>query len=106
MADPKIVREWLSKADDDLEFEKTHNLIKLLTICSSQNGALQQLMAECERLNTVYVDTRYPVHWPTDYTKEKALRLKNYAEKISELIKEIVSGLRRSASRVCPGAML
>lgn len=70
----------------DLEFEKTHNLIKLLKICASQKGELQQLMAECERLNTVYVDTRYPVHWPTDYSKEKALKLKRDVEKIAAMI--------------------
>jgi HEPN domain-containing protein len=100
MADRKIVREWLQKAEEDLnfassnlqegnsyyaqicfhfhqasekylksyifaydlEFEKTHNLIQLLTICSSQNPEILSLMKECERLNTAYIDTRYPVH--------------------------------------------
>ena len=123
MADPKIVGEWLQKADEDfhfarsslkesnyyaqicfhfhqaaekylkayivahdLEFEKTHNLIKLLSVCSSQNPEILSLMKECERLNTAYIDTRYPVHWPVDYTKEKALHMKKDAERIQETI--------------------
>jgi HEPN domain-containing protein len=124
MADPKIVREWLQKADEDLnfaksnlqeennyyaqicfhfhqasekylksyivaydlEFEKTHNLIQLLTICSSQDSEILSLMKECERLNTAYIDTRYPVHWPVDYTRDKTLSMKKDAEKIEETI--------------------
>jgi HEPN domain-containing protein len=70
----------------DLEFEKTHNLIRLLSICSSQISTVLSLMKECERLNTSYIDTRYPVHWPIDYTKEKALKLKDDAEKIAKTI--------------------
>jgi HEPN domain-containing protein len=45
-------------------------------------------MEECERLNTAYIDTRYPVHWPTDYSKDKAIGLKNDAEKIGRAIKK------------------
>ena len=126
MADPKIVSEWLLKADEDfdfarinlegennfyaqicfhfhqaaekylksfivaydLAFEKIHNLMNLLTVCASQDASLLSLMEECERLNTAYIDTRYPVHWPTDYTKEKALSLKSDAEKIAAAIKK------------------
>ena len=96
MADPKIVREWLQKADEDLNFarlnldegnnfyaqicfhfhqaaekylksfivahdleiEKTHNLVNLLTICAGKEDSLLFLMEECERLNTAYIDTR------------------------------------------------
>jgi HEPN domain-containing protein len=125
MADPKIVREWLDKADEDfnfakvnleerdnfypqicfhlhqaaekylksfvvaydLEFEKTHSLMSLLMTCSSMDASLLSLMEECQRLNTAYIDTRYPVHWPTDYTKEKASMFKGDAEKIARAIK-------------------
>lgn len=113
MADPKVVREWLIKADEDfdfarinleegtnfyaqicfhfqqasekylksyiiafdLEFEKMHNLMNLLKICVKKEPYLLSLMDKCELLNTAYIDTRYPVHWPTEYTKEKALKL-------------------------------
>ncbi len=129
MADPKIVREWLQKAEEDLdfaennlqernnyyaqicfhfhqsaekylkayivaydlEFEKTHNLIQLLNVCSSQNDTILTLMKECERLNTAYIDTRYPVHWPVDYTRDKALNMKKDIEKIKETITGLLS---------------
>ena len=129
MADPKVVREWLAKADEDLdfakinleednkfysqicfhfqqaaekylkafivaydlEFEKMHNLIVLLKICGKKDSSLLSLMEECELLNAAYIDTRYPVHWPTDYSKKKAVRLLEAAEKIALVIKEILS---------------
>ncbi|RJR17240.1 MAG: HEPN domain-containing protein [Nitrospiraceae bacterium] len=124
MADPKIVREWFSKADEDLnfakhnlaegntfhaqicfhfqpaaekylksfivaydlEFEKMHNLINLLKICSKKEPSLNSLMDQCELLNTAYIETRYPVHWPTDYTRNKALNMQGAAEKIAQVM--------------------
>jgi HEPN domain-containing protein len=106
MVDPEIVREWLSKADEDydfakvnlkerdsffakicfhfqqaaekylkayiitreLEFKRTHDLIELLNICKSSKLSFETLREECEFLNGFYIETRYPVHWPTDYT--------------------------------------
>ncbi|MBI5286230.1 MAG: HEPN domain-containing protein [Deltaproteobacteria bacterium] len=128
MADPKVVKEWLNKADEDLnfakinlkeennfyaqicfhfqqaaekylksfivaydlEFEKMHNLINLLKVCSKKEPSLLSLMDKCEALNTAYVDTRYPVHWPTDYSREKALRLQKAAEDIAQTIKGLL----------------
>jgi HEPN domain-containing protein len=71
----------------DLEFEKSHSLMNLLVTCSSMDASLLSLMEECQRLNTAYIDTRYPVYWPTDYTKEKAAMFKSDAEKIARAIK-------------------
>jgi HEPN domain-containing protein len=128
MADPKVVKEWLAKADEDfnfakinleednkfysqvcfhfqqaaekylkafivaydLEFEKLHNLIILLKICGKQEPSLSSLMPQCELLNTAYIDTRYPVHWPTDYSKEKTMEMQRAAEKIAQVIKRIL----------------
>ena len=126
MADPRVVKEWLAKADEDfefarinleedhafyaqicfhfhqaaekylkalvvaydLEFQKMHNLIQLLKICSKQFKALNSLMEHCELLNAAYIDTRYPVHWPTDYSRGKTVKMMWAAEKIGEQIKE------------------
>jgi len=44
------------------------------------------LREECEFLNPFYVETRYPVHWPTHYTREEALKAKASAQKIAEKI--------------------
>jgi len=129
MADPKLIYEWLNKADEDfnfadanlkngstfyaqicfhfhqaaekylkafivaydLELEKTHNLIYLLKVCKRKEPALSALLYECEFLNPLYIDTRYPVHWPTNYTKEKALQAKESVMKIAETIKGLLS---------------
>ncbi len=128
MADPKIVREWLGKAEEDftfakinleeknkfyaqicfhfqqaaekylksfivaydLEFKKMHSLINLLKICTEKEVSLLSLMEQCEILNTAYIDTRYPVHWPTDYSKEKAEKMQDAAKKIAQTIKELL----------------
>lgn len=132
MADPKIINEWLNKADGDfyfadanlkegnnfyaqicfhfqqaaekylkafivaydLEFEKIHNLVSLLKICSKKEPALSSIFDECDFLSDFYIDTRYPVHWPTEYTKEKALKAKEAALKIAETIKELLKDFK------------
>ena len=129
MADVKVVREWLSKADEDLnfakvnleegnnfyaqicfhfqqaaekyfkafivaydlEFEKIHNLIALLKICGKKDASMLSLLEQCELLNTAYIDTRYPVHWPTDYSKDKAQKMQNAAHKVAQAVKEILT---------------
>ncbi len=72
----------------DLEFEKIHNLINLLKICGKQESSLLSLLEECELLNPFYIETRYPVHWPSNYTREKTLKAREAAKQIAEKIKE------------------
>ncbi len=67
----------------DLKFEKQHNLVILLETCAEKNSLLLPLMTFCEFLNTSYIDTRYPVHWPVHYTKDKALQAKDAARNIA-----------------------
>lgn len=125
MVSPKIIIEWLNKADEDfnfananflenstfyaqicfhfhqaaekylktfivahdLEFEKTHNLISLQKLCLKKETALTSITKECEILNASYIDTRYPVHWPTNYSHDKASKSREAAQKIGEIIK-------------------
>jgi len=65
-------------------------LIKLLNTCSDKESAFISITEECERLNTAYIDTRYPVHWPTGYTQEKAFLLQGDAQKVSETVKGLL----------------
>ena len=128
MADSKIVKEWLAKAEEDfnfakinleednkfysqicfhfqqsaekylkayiyaydLEFEKIHNLVALLKICGKRDAPLLSLMEQCELLSTAYIDTHYPVHWPTNYSKEKTQKMQEAASKIAHAVKEIL----------------
>jgi HEPN domain-containing protein len=124
MADPKLIQEWLQKADedlgfaasiiedspfyaqicfhfqqaaekylkaiivaDDLEFQKIHDLVTLLKTCLSRRPELIHLMPECKLLSRYYIDTRYPVHWPTDYTKDKASLAQAATEAIRDTVK-------------------
>jgi hypothetical protein len=34
-------------------------------------------------LNTAYIETRYPVHWPTEYTRETAVEARCAAALLS-----------------------
>lgn len=52
------------------------------------NPSLQVLEGECNLLNRFYVDTRYPVHWPTKYSKEEALKAMVATQRIHDVIKE------------------
>ena len=74
----------------DLEFEKIHDLLKLLKTSQKKEPALSCLREACEFLNPFYIETRYPVHWPTHYTKEEAQKAKNATQKISETIKNLL----------------
>jgi HEPN domain-containing protein len=70
-----------------LEFKKIHNLLVLLKTCASNDPDFSRLKEECELLNRYYVDTRYPVHWPTQHDKEASAKAKNAAERIRNFVK-------------------
>jgi len=71
----------------DLEFQKIHDLPILLKICMQQDPGLQIILDHCKFLNRYYIDTRYPVHWPTSYDKEETQKAKLAAEDIRVMIK-------------------
>lgn len=74
----------------ELEFQKIHDLIELFNICKTRELSLSQLQENCDFLNGFYIDTRYPVSWPTNYSKEVAIRAKENAENIGNTIKKLL----------------
>jgi HEPN domain-containing protein len=58
----------------ELPFIKVHDLVNLLKVCTAHDPTLAILRDECIELNAAYIETRYPVHWPTDYTRDTAER--------------------------------
>ena len=70
----------------DLEFKKIHDLPVLLKLCAARQSELQKIMDDCKLLNRFYIDSRYPVHWPSNYKKEDALNAKKAAENIRSKI--------------------
>jgi len=55
-----------------LPFSKIHDLVNLLKVCSGNDPTLSDLKEACIVLNSAYIETRYPVHWPTNYSRETA----------------------------------
>lgn len=126
MADTKIVKEWIKKADEDLdfalvnfkeeksffaqicfhfeqsaekylkayiiahdlEFRKTHDLPLLLKLCETKDSSFKELSDACEYLTTFYIETRYPVHWPTHFSREETKSALGFAERIRSFIKK------------------
>jgi HEPN domain-containing protein len=72
---------------NDLEFKKIHDLQVLLKSCKTEDKTLEILNDDCKLLNRFYIDTRYPVHWPTNYTLDTATKAKGAAAKIRDKIK-------------------
>ena len=125
MAEPRLVDEWLKKAEEDyqfaasvlehsgfyaqicfhfhqaaekylktfivardLEFQKIHDLLVLLKLCSALETGLSEIQDDCKFLNRFYIDTRYPVHWPTNYSKDEALKAKNACRQVRKTIRD------------------
>ncbi len=72
----------------ELEFKKTHDLIDLLNSCREKDPSLSAIVPDCTFLNRFYIDTRYPVHWPSHYTKDDVLKAKQAAVNISEAVRK------------------
>lgn len=70
----------------DLPFGKVHDLVNLLRTCSARDPAFNELREECILLNTAYIETRYPVHWPTNYDREAAELALAAATRIARMI--------------------
>ena len=79
----------------DLEFQKIHDLLVLLKLCSSIEPRLLEIQNDCKFLNRYYIDTRYPVHWPTKYSREEAFKAKIAAERVREATQEALTALNR-----------
>jgi len=72
---------------NELEFLKIHDLPLLLKTCLSKDPSFNQLREDCEFLTTFYVDTRYPVHWPTHFSPEETQKAFQSAQRIRSSVK-------------------
>lgn len=72
----------------NLPFDRVHDLVLLLKSCASHNPEFAELKEECILLNTAYIETRYPVHWPTAYTREAAEEAHRAAGNIARKVRE------------------
>ena len=72
----------------ELEFRKIHDLPLLLKICLSKDLSLEPLRDDCEYLTTYYLETRYPVHWPTHFSREETQKAFKSSARIRSLVIE------------------
>ena len=72
----------------DLEFRKAHDLPMLKRVCQTMDPAFGQLNESCEYLNTFYIETRYPVHCPTHFSREETEKAHQFAERIRSFAKQ------------------
>ena len=77
----------------NLEFKKIHDLPVLVRACTDKALNLNTIVDECKFLNRFYIDTRYPVHWPTEYTKQEAFGARDAATRIRDVIKEALESI-------------
>jgi HEPN domain-containing protein len=70
-----------------LAFSKVHDLLYLLRICAAQAPAFREIDEDCILLNTAYIETRYPVHWPTNYNRGTAEQACLAAGRIGRMVR-------------------
>lgn len=69
-----------------LEFRAVHSLLELVEICKKKDRNFDKITEACRFLNPFYIDSRYPVSWPTHYDKDSAQKAKQYTEIIGNLV--------------------
>ena len=69
-----------------LDFGRVHDLVHLLRTCATHDATIDDLKEDCILLNTAYIETRYPVHWPTNYTKDTAEQAHAAAVRIARMV--------------------
>lgn len=75
-----------------LRLDKIHDLAHLLDICKEHRPELDALREDCEFLSDFYIESRYPVHWPTHYTLSEAERAHAAAGRVRNAIRNILYG--------------
>ena len=65
---------------------KIHDLVKLLNECKKISPVFQDLEDECILLNGYYIETRYPLDMPVDYSKKEAREALTAADNIGKFI--------------------
>jgi len=71
---------------NDLEFRRTHDLVFLARQCIIRDSGFERITDDAEYLNTYYIETRYPVQWPIDFSKSEASSAFQAAESIRNFL--------------------
>lgn len=79
----------------ELAFRKVHELPMLLKTCLLKDSSFEELNDDCEFLTTFYIETRYPVHWPTQFSQTEAEKCLEAARKIRDFVRERLRDMLR-----------
>lgn len=68
------------------KMEKIHDLVRLLNECKKISFDFNGLQDECVLLNDYYIETRYPLDTPIDYSKKEAKEALTATESIGKFV--------------------
>lgn len=68
--------------------KKTHILAMLIEACSSIDASFRDMTEQLKTLDKYYISTRYPVHFPSGYTKNDTEEAIEIAKQVIELVKQ------------------
>ncbi|MFZ5365782.1 MAG: HEPN domain-containing protein [Patescibacteria group bacterium] len=71
-----------------IRFKKIHVLPSLLQSCILKDKTFSRFQRHCRILNDYYIETKYPLEFPIDYSKKEAEEALELAEEILEFIKK------------------
>lgn len=78
---------------NELEFRPVHDLQELVVVIKNKLPEVETIAGDCAYLNPYYIDTRYPVHWPSNYDRSTAEAAADAAEKIKIWVMNNMSNL-------------
>ena len=74
----------------ELDFQKTHDLGRLVKICGQKDNEFNQYFDKITDLNTYYIETRYP-DFEVLVNKSQAEKALSLAEQISTFVKQKIA---------------
>ena len=69
-------------------FHKIHDLVALLNLCLQKDKSLEFMKQNIAILNRYYIETKYPLDKPIEYSKDEAKEALNKASVVLEAIKK------------------
>lgn len=80
-------------------FRKVHNLKELVKACMTISPAFKNLLEPAAHLTPYYTETRYPIHWPIDFTRNDARDAGHAAQEIRDLVKKHIAASQASSPK-------
>lgn len=78
---------------NELDFQKIHDLGRLVKICGQKDNDFNQYFDKITDLNTYYIETRYP-DFEVIVNKSQAEKALNLVEQISAFVKQKLEAVK------------